>query len=306
MKAVRIHSFGGLDELRIEDTPSPVIRDTEVLVQIHDAGINPVDWKIREGLMQEQYLLSFPITMGQDCAGLVFQVGAKVSQFKKGDKVFGFAPGSYAEYAAIQEDHIAHIPKSMDFITAASLPTAGLTAWQLVMEAAALEHGQSVLIHGAAGGVGSLAVQLARWKGARVTAVASHADFSYLKSFGVEHLINYKTELFEEHVRNQDVVLDLVGGQTGLRSLPVIKKNGLIVSTAGAPPEAEVRHFQVRSIAFVMQPDVYGLDQIGRLVEERILQPRVNKIVPFFEARRAQEINERGLSRGKTILEIMR
>lgn len=304
MKAVRIHSYGGPQELKIEDLPKPRIKASQVLVQIHDASVNPVDWKIREGAMPNLKTFPFPITMGQDFAGLVFDVGAQVTKFKKGDRVFGFAHGSYAEYAAVAEDKIARIPNSMDFQTAASLPTAGLTALQLLEEAKVRE-GQLILIHGAGGGVGSFAVQLAKIRGARVAVTASGADYEYLDSLGIEFFIDYKLQRFEEFMTNVDVVIDLVGNDIPIRSLPILRKNGIFVSTVGGISDSLARQYAVNAITFVMSPDSDGLERLAGLYQTHGLRPRLGKVLPLLEARRAQEINQSGLSHGKTVLQVL-
>ncbi|HSM85293.1 MAG TPA: NADP-dependent oxidoreductase, partial [Candidatus Limnocylindrales bacterium] len=231
MKSIRIHSYGDSGEMKVEDSVRPRPNDEEVLVRIRAAGVNPVDWKIRAGQMRQFIPKSFPFTLGQDLAGEITETGKNVTQFKAGDEVFGFGSGSYAEYAVARQNEIALKPRSVDFTTAAAIPTACLTAYQALVDVAEVAKGQSVLIHGAAGGVGSFAVQIARWKGARVVATAAAEDASYLKGLGVEQVIDYQSERFEDRAGNPDIVIDLIGGDTLNRSYSIVKKGGIIVST---------------------------------------------------------------------------
>jgi NADPH:quinone reductase-like Zn-dependent oxidoreductase len=266
--------------------------------------VNPVDWKIREGYLEKVGPASFPLTMGQDFSGEVTEVGEGVPGFKKGDKVFGFAEGSYAEYALASPQGLAHIPEAVDFVDAASIPTAGLTAWQLVMDVAQLSENQTVLIHGAAGGVGSFAVQFAKRTGARVIATVSRDDFSYLEELGAEQLIDYKSERFEDKIENVDVVIDLVGGDTLKRSYGVVKKNGLIVTTVGPADETEAKKQGIRIVPFLMKRNPDELEKIGHLLDEGTIRPRIGKIMPLSKAREAEDLSQSGHPHGKLILRI--
>jgi len=218
MKAIRIHEYGDASTLKLEEIPHLSIADDQILVRIHDAGVNPIDWKIRQGYMRQVRPATFPITIGQDFAGEVVEVGKAVNQFAVGDNVFGFAQGTYAEYAAAPLCTVAAIPKSIDFATAAALPTAGLTALQIIRDIVAAKSWIRVLIHGAAGGVGSYASQIAKNLGARVIGTATGADIEYLQSLGVSEVIDYKRERFEDKAAEVDAVVDLVGGETLARS----------------------------------------------------------------------------------------
>jgi len=304
MKAVRIHSYGNADQLKVEEAPKPEIAKDEVLVKIYDAGINPVDWKIRAGYLKSVMPKKFPLTLGQDIAGTVAEVGADVNQFKPGDEVFGSATGAYAEYAAAKASELAHKPRSVDFAAAAAIPTAGLTAWQIVIDTIQVSTGQSVLIHGAAGGVGSFAVQLAKWRGARVFATASPEDADYLKSLGAEQVINYKAERFEDKVKDVDAVIDLVGGETLQRSYQVVRPGGWLVTTVAPVDEGEARKRGIRAMPFFVKGNGSELAQIAQLVDQGILKPRVDKVLPLSEARRAQELTESGQSHGKIVLQV--
>jgi NADPH:quinone reductase-like Zn-dependent oxidoreductase len=304
MKAIQIHQFGHADQMALERVPRPKTGKGLLLVKIHDAGVNPVDWKIREGYMKEVTPASFPYTMGQDFSGEVVETGEGVAAFRKGDKVFGFAQGSYAEYALATPDGLARMPKSVDYETAAAIPTAGLTAWQIVMDIARISKNQTVLIHGAAGGVGSFAVQFAKKAGATVIATASRDDFSYLRELGAEQMIDYKSERFENIVNELDTVIDLVGGDTLKRSYGTLKKNGLVITTVGPADEAEADKHGVRVLQFVMKRNSGELEQIARLVDEGAIRPRISKIMSLKDAREAEDLSQMGHPHGKLILKV--
>ena len=215
MRAVCIYAYGGPKVLVYEDAPCPQARDGEVLIRVHAAGINPVDWKIREGRFNDMIPTTFPRVLGWDVSGVVESVGRGVSRLAVGDEVFSrpdnSRDGAYAEYIVVAEFEVARKPKSIDHVHAAALPYAGLTAWQSLFDAAGLSAGQRVLIHGAAGGVGHLAVQLAKWKGAHVIGTASERNHDFLRKLGVDQVIEYPEERFEEAVEPVDVVLDTIG-----------------------------------------------------------------------------------------------
>lgn len=304
MKAIQIRRHGHAEQMTMATVTRPKASAGQILVKILDAGVNPVDWKIREGYMKDVRPTSFPFTMGQDFSGEVVAVGAGVAGFSKGDKVFGFAAGSYAEYALATPEGLVHLPASVDPVEAASIPTAGLTAWQIVTDVANLTDGQTVLIHGAAGGVGSFAVQFARQAGARVIASASRDDFPYLQDLGAEQCIDYKSERFEDSVKNVDVVIDLVGGDTLKRSYGVVKPKGLVVTTVGPGDDIEASEHKSRVVQFIMRRDAGELEQIGRLVDEGVVKPRVSKIMPLSEARNAENLSQLGHPHGKLILRV--
>lgn len=301
MKAAHIYSYGGSDKIKVEEAPLPPLTSREVLVKINDAGVNPVDWKIREGFLRLSHP-QFPLTLGQDFSGEIVDIGPGVTGLFKGDRVFGFAPGSYAEYAAVPVERLALMPKTMDFETAAALPTAGLTAWQLVIDKAQIQENQNILIHGAAGGVGAFAVQIARWKNARVFATASGEDIPYLQSLGVQKTIDYKKDRFEEFFKDINVVLDLVGGDTLSRSYQIMKKGGLALSTVGSYSDAEALTYDVQGMNFVMNPDATELAELARLAELGVLKPRLGEVFPLTEAKKAQDLNQKGHSHGKVLL----
>lgn len=304
MKAIRIHAYGHGDQMALETVPQPRVEKGQVLVRIHDAAVNPVDWKIREGYLKGARPAAFPLTMGQDLSGEVVDVGDGVSTFAKGEPVFGFGRGAYAEYALASPQGLAHKPSSLDDLTAASIPTAGLTAWQIVIDVAQVSQGQTVLIHGAGGGVGSFAVQFARWKGARVIATASRDDASYLRGLGVDEIIDYKSERFEDKAKDVDVVIDLVGGDTLARSYGIVKKGGLLVTTLGQADEAEAKKRGLRAVNFMMKREGAELEQIAQLVAQGRVKPRIAKVLPLSEAKQADDLCQFGHPHGKVILKV--
>jgi NADPH:quinone reductase-like Zn-dependent oxidoreductase len=308
MKAVRIHEFGGADVLKLEDVAVPTPARDEVLVRVRAAAVNPIDWKVRSGATRAWLDVKLPMTLGCDIAGVVEETGADVGEFKKGDAVYGTLNlargGGYAEFAIAKENEIALKPTSVDFKAAASLCAGALTAWQALFDTAKLDAGQIVLIHAAAGGVGSLAVQLAKWKGARVFATASARNAEFVKNLGADEFIDYTTTRFETVAKNVDVVLDTIGGETQARSLAVLKPRGWLVSIVNAPSAEEAAKHNVHATMISMANNAAQLVEIARLVDEGLLKPTVETVLPLAEARRAHELSESGRARGKIVLQI--
>jgi NADPH:quinone reductase-like Zn-dependent oxidoreductase len=304
MKAIRIHEYGDAGTLKLEEVPRVSISDGQILVRVLDAGVNPVDWKIRQGYLKQVLSATFPLTIGQDFAGEVADRGKAVKRFANGDRVFGFAFGAYAEYAAAPESTVAAMPKSMDFVTAAALPTAGLTALQIIRDAVSARSGMAILIHGAAGGVGSFASQIARNFGAKVIGTASGEDIEYLKSIGVDEIIDYKKERFEDRAREMDAAVDLVGGETLTRSYAVVKRGGVLVSTVQPVDPSAANRAGIRAVHIVMQPNAADLTELAGLVEKGAVKPRLAQTLSLSEARQAQELSEKGKTRGKVILKV--
>ena len=309
MKAVCIYSYGGPGVLVYNDAPVPRPQKGEVLVRVHAAGINPVDWKIREGHLKEMLHHTLPLVLGWDMSGVVEVVGSGVIRMKVGDEVFSHPDisrdGAYAEFIVIKESEVALKPKSIDYIHAAALPLAGLTAWQTLFDAGGLKAGQRVLIHAAAGGVGHLAVQLAKEKGAQVIGTASARNHDFLRKLGAEQIIDYKTVRFEEAVQPVDVVIDTMGGEIQERSWKVLKRGGVLVSIV-SPPSAEIATAHGVRQAFVLtQPNAGQLAEIAKLVDADKLKAIVETIMPLSDATRAQEVSERGHTRGKIVLRVI-
>ena len=223
IKAVRIAQYGGSEQLRYEEAPLPEIGPGQVLAKVHYACVNPIDWKIREGDMKDERPASFPLTLGQDFSGEIVAGGSDSGRFQAGERVFGFGEGTYAEFTAASITYVAAIPGKMEFALAAALPTSGLTALQAIRDYVQPKPGTRILIHGAAGAIGSFATQLAKHWGAQVIGTASGEDIVYLRSLGHVQVVDYLQERFES-VGQVDAVLDLVGGETARRSFAVVKK----------------------------------------------------------------------------------
>jgi NADPH:quinone reductase-like Zn-dependent oxidoreductase len=303
MKAIRIHAFGGPEVLRYEDASKPQPGHGEILIRVIAAGVNPMDWKVRQGAIK----LPLPLTMGLDVAGIVDALGPGVDAFKSGDHVFAkvsLGQGGYAEYTVTNSSQAARKPKSIGFVEAASVPTAGLAAWQALFDTAGLERGQTVLVHGAAGGVGSFAVQFAKWKGARVFGTASSSNAEFLKSIGADVVIDYKAQRFEDVVHDVDVVLDTIGGDTFERSWGVLKPGGFLVTTVANIPERATEARSVRAKGILTKADGSELAQIAAIIDERHIKPIVTTVLPLVEARRAQEMSESRHTRGKIVLRV--
>lgn len=304
MRAVRIYEYGDSQQLKLEEMPSPQIKPDEVLVRIHDAGVNPVDWKIREGYLKS-FGKSFPLTMGQDFSGEVLETGSRVRDFHVGDRVFGFARGSYAEFAAIPASDLAPLPDSVSYAKGAALPTAGLTAYQLVMDVLHVSAGERVLIIGAGGGVGTFAVQLCLWRKSQVIAVGGPDDRAFLEKLGISQFVDYKTERFENVVRDVDAVIDLVGGDSVKRAYQCLREGGILASTVGPVTEEDARQHRVRGVQFIMKHDGRELATLAKLADGGLLEPRMGPILPLSEAAKAQDLLKSGQTHGKVVLQIM-
>jgi NADPH:quinone reductase-like Zn-dependent oxidoreductase len=247
MKAVRIYTHGRPETLVYEDAPRPTPLTGEVLIRVRAASVNPVDWKIRDGYGKELFNHQMPLILGWDVAGTIEAIGPEVEKFKLGDPVYGYTSllrdGAYAEFAIAKQEEIALKPASLDFIQAAAVPVGALTAWQALFDTAKLQENQKVLIHAASGGVGSMAVQLAKAKGAYVIGTASARNADFVRELGVDEFIDYQSTSFETVVHDVDVVLDAIGSDTQVRSFGVLRKDGFLVSIVELPsPELTTQH----------------------------------------------------------------
>jgi NADPH:quinone reductase-like Zn-dependent oxidoreductase len=295
MKAVRIHFSGDASHVRMEDVQPPsMMEDDHVLVRIRDAGVNQFDFSPAAPTR----------TLGMDFSGQVVETGVRARNFARGDRVFGFANGSYAEFAAIPARAMARMPRSTDFVAAAALPTPGLTAYQIMMHEVQLDEDQSVLIHGAASIVGALAVQLGVWKRARIIAVASAEDAPYLASLGVHQVLDYRKKKFDAQVGEVDAVVDLVGGDALARSYGIVRQGGVIVTTAGRLDQAVLDRNGIRGEQFELQPNGTQLRVVARLVDEGILVPRLSRVLPLADAPLAQELMQARGAQGKIVLSV--
>lgn len=308
MNAVRIHNYGGPEVLRFEDAPRPTPGSGELLIRVQAAGVNPIDWKIRAGYLKQVFPYVLPFIPGWDVSGVVEATGAGVTKFKPGDEVYArpdlARDGAYAEYAVVKETETALKPRSIDHVHAAAIPIAALTAWEALFGQAALAKGQRVLIHGAAGGVGSFAVQLAKWKGAYVIGTASAQNQAFLRELGVDEPIDYEKTRFDDVVKEVDVVFDTIGGETQTRSWKVLKKGGILVSIAAPPSADEAAKHGVRSAYFRAATNASLLAEISKLVDSGKVKPFVETVLPLAEARRAHELSESGHTRGKIVLKV--
>lgn len=309
MKAVRIHQYGGPEVLGYEDAPRPTPAAGEALIRVHAAGVNPVDWKVRVGRLQGRVNHRLPLVLGWDMAGVVEQIGPGVTNVKIGDAVYARPDigrdGAYAEYTVVRAAELALKPQSIDFIHAAAVPLSALTAWQSLFDAAQLTQGQSVLIHAGAGGVGHYAIQLARWKGARIITTATQRNAEFVRGLGADEVIDYTATRFEDAAKDVDVVFDTVGGDVYPRSFQALKQGGVIVSLLNQPDEMLTRQYGVRAAYVFVQPNAAQLTQIATLIDQGIIKPHVETVLPLSEARRAHELIEQGHTRGKIVLKIV-
>jgi NADPH:quinone reductase-like Zn-dependent oxidoreductase len=308
MKAVRIHAYGGADVLAYEDAPHPAAGEGEVLIRVNATSVNPFDCAVRAGYMSAYFAYTLPVILGTDVSGVIEEVGAGVTTFKRGDSVYARGgvtrDGAYAQYVAVPASDVAAKPKSLDHLHSAAIPHAVLTAWQALFGLANLTKGQTVLIHGAAGGVGHLAVQLAKWRGAKVIGTGSR-NLDLVRGLGVDEAIDYSTEPFENAVSNVDVVLDTVGGDTQQRSWQVLKQGGILVSTIQAPSEESAKAHGVRgAMVFSAPPIGETLTEVATLVDNGTIKPEVSIVLPLQEIRKAHQTVEAGHTRGKLVLQV--
>jgi NADPH:quinone reductase-like Zn-dependent oxidoreductase len=309
MKAVRVHEYGGPEALKYEDAPCPQPGAGDVLIRVHAAGVNPVDRAVRQGFFKERVKYTMPFIPGWDVSGVVDSLGSGASRLKIGDAVYGRTDlardGSYADYMAARESEIALKPKSIDHVNAAAIPLAALTAWQALFDNASLIAGQTVLIHGAAGGVGHFAVQLAKIKDARVIATASPRNHDFLRSLGADQVIDYNTTKFEDVVHDVDVVLDTITGDTADRSYQVIKRGGIYVSVLRPPSPEKAAQFGVRTGHTFVQANVAQLDEIAKLVDAGKFKASIEKVFPLSQAAASHDLNATGHTRGKIVLRVV-
>ena len=308
MKAVRIHRYGGPEVLQCEEAPRPEPQAGEVLVRVHAAGVNPIDWKVREGEMKDFWPHKFPLILGWDLAGVVEELGQGVSRFKIGDDVYGLPDptrgGAYADYIVVRESELALKPASLHHIRAGAVPLAALTAWQSLFDTGQLQPGQRVLIHAGSGGVGHFAVQLGKWKGAYVFATASTKNQDLLRELGVDEPIDYTKQRFENVARNIDIVLDTIGGETQERSWSVLKKGGSLVSLVQPPSEEKAKELGVRGAFVASHPNGEQLAEIAKIIDSGKLAPVIDRILPLSEARRAHELSQTSHTHGKIVLRV--
>jgi NADPH:quinone reductase-like Zn-dependent oxidoreductase len=308
MKAVRISNYGGIEALAYENAPRPTPGDGEILIRVSSTSVNPFDCAVRAGYLSSYFNYTLPLILGTDVSGIVEEVGKGVATFRRGDEVYARAgvtrDGAYAEYVVAPASDVARKPKSLDHIHAAAIPHVTLTAWQALFELANLTQGQTILIHGAAGGVGHIAVQLAKLHGAKVVGTAS-GNIDFLKELHIDQAIDYSSTRFEEVVDKVDVVLDTIGGDTQERSWGVLKPGGMLVSTVQQPSEESAAAHGVRqAMVFSSPPIGKVLTEVAEMVDSGKIKPHVSTVLPLQEIQKAHEMIEGKHTRGKIVLQI--
>ena len=308
MRAIQIQEFGDPEVLRVQEVSIPVPGPGELLVRVHAAAVNPVDTSIRAGRAGGLSGASLPYVPGFDVSGTVTAIGSGVDVFEVDDEVFAMVNlrrgGTYAEYVIILENEAALKPARVSHAEAAAIPLVALTAWQALFEVAKLQPGQTILIHAGAGGVGSIAVQLAKWRGARIIATASDYNHDFLRGLGVDVPVDYRTQNFENFASDVDVVLDPIGGDTQVRSLQILKEGGILVSIVGLTSEGRNPSRNVRATSILVRPNSVQLSEIGGLIQNGIINPIVSYRFPLEQAPLAHEQSQTRRTRGKIVIEI--
>jgi len=331
MKAAYITRYGNINDVRFNEQPKPSLSENAVLVKVHAASINPLDLRVLEGDFKAILPVPFPFILGNDFAGTVVEIGANVSQFKVGDEVYAKTDlnGAFAEYTVVQESSVALKPRNISLEQAAALPLVALTSWQALVEIAKVQSGQKVLIHAGSGGVGSIAIQLAKSLGATIATTTSAKNSGWVKELGADIIIDYKTMNFEQELEDYDVVLDTQGGKTLEKSLSVLKRGGRLISISGPPDHAfaeavnpnwflkcvipmlswSIRHkAKKRGITYsflFMQPNGQQLSKITELVEAEKIKPVVDQVYDFHQIKEALQYVSAGRSKGKVVLNIV-
>jgi len=313
MISIQINRYGGSDVMEVNDKASvPNPPSGKILVNVKASGVNPVDWKIREGYMQQMIQLQFPSTLGLDFSGVIKQVGENVpSDFKQGDEVYGQASvlrggsGAFAESALVDQDAIAHKPKTLNSEEAAALPLVGVSAWQALVENIGLSKGQKILIHGGAGGIGSIAIQLAKHLGAYVATAVSTNDKQFVQDLGADQVIDYKTENFEDMIHDYDAVYDTIGGDTYKRSFKVLKKgSGILVSMLEQPDSELMNQYGVKAVFLFSQVNKERLTKLAEWVDQNNIKVNVDKTFSLDEAAKALDYQKDVHPRGKVVLTV--
>ena len=306
MKAAIIREYGSAIE--IADVLQPALLADSVLIEVHAASVNPVDGIVQAGYLKEMMPITFPFTMGFDISGVVVEVGEQVSKFKKGDEVFsrpnGMQAGTIAEYAVIKEEELAIKPANISHQEAASIPLVGLTAWQAMVTKGDLQKGQKVLIHAGSGGVGTLAIQIAKHLGAEVATTTSAANAEMVKSLGADVVIDYKTQKFEEELSDYDLVFDMMGGETMEKSFKTLKKGGCLVSIKGEDSKGLAEQYAVRFEAFFMWPSGEMLSQLAQLISDGALKAVIDRTFSIDDIQEAYGYLQTGRAKGKVVIQV--
>ncbi|MBI5357724.1 NADP-dependent oxidoreductase [Candidatus Saccharibacteria bacterium] len=310
MKSAQINEYGDPSVIKIVDIEKPKINEDQVLVKVHASSINPFDTAIRAGYMKDNIPLKLPITLGGDIAGEVSEIGGSATNLAVGDKVYGQAnvvagnSGAFAEFAATAEQQIAIMPNNLDFLQAASLPLVAVSAWQGLVEHINLKPNQKIFIHGGAGGIGTIAIQIAKNIGAYVATTATGEDIDYVKSLGADEVIDYKTQDFSEALSDYDAVFDAVGGDDFAKSYLVLKEGGVAVSMIAQVDEEKAKEQKIEAIRQMTNVTKNSLNSIRELVESGIVKPQLDKTFKLDEISQAFELKESGKVRGKIVIKI--
>ena len=306
MKAIRVHEYNAPEKLRYEDAPTSHAGTGQVLVRVHAASVNPIDYKLASGDLREYIPLSFPWVPGVDFSGTIEAIGPGTANLRPGDAVYGASEsgGAYAEFVAAAVTTIAPKPAKLSHLEAASVPAVAQTAWQGLIEYGRLEPGKTVLIHGGARAVGTYAVQLAHWKGGRVVVTGSAENMEYLSSLGAAQIIDYLTSALESVVRDADLVLDLVAGETQMRSFKVLRPGGCLVTTTPMVSEDAANHPEVRATSMRYRPSTKLLEQLTELINAGTIRTVVMKTFSLAQAQDAWRYAQRGHARGKIVLRV--
>ncbi len=308
MKAIRLHARGGPEQLVYDEAPKPTIGPGDALVRVHAVAITPTELSWSATYTTRDKVERLPTVPGHEVSGVVEAVASDVTSPAIGDPVYALTDfwrdGGAAEYVAVRAADLAPKPRSLDHVHAAAVPLSGLTAWQAFFDHAGLASGQRVLIHGAAGGVGTFAVQLARWRGAHVIGTGSARNASFLHELGADEVIDYTTTGFEDKIRDVDVVLDAVGGDTLARSWGVLRRGGVLVTVAGEVSPDKAAKFGVRGVSFIVEPSRAQLVKIAELLEAKTIRAIVEAVLPLARAREAYEQGLRSHTRGKLVLRV--
>jgi NADPH:quinone reductase-like Zn-dependent oxidoreductase len=306
MKAVVAHEYGKPEVLKFEQIPRPAPKENQLLVRVIASSVNPADPLTLSGKYAREFDTHLPLIPGYDIAGMVEKTGAKVTKLKAGDAVYGYPTfgGGWAEYVAVTEGEVAKKPESLNFTEAAAVPMGALTAWQALVDVGQLHSGQTILIHGGSGGVGSFAIQIAKELGARVIATGATANQDLLKQLGADVCIDYTKQKFEETAKEVDAVLDPVGQDTLARSYGVVKKGGIVLSLVAQPDPAELAKHGIRGDAISAHPDAEELSEIAHLIDAGKIKPIVTQVLPLSAAIAVQEQAATHHTRGKVVLKI--
>ena len=312
MKAAQILNYGGQNAISVNDNvEKPVISDDQVLVEVHAAGVNPFDWKVREGAYQQSIALTLPATLGGDVAGTIVEVGGKVEGFSVGQTVYGSAnaaggQGSFAEFTAVSAKQLAIKPNKLSSTEAGAAPLTSASAYQAIVETMNVQPGQKILIHGGAGGIGSVAIQLAKHLGAHVITTVSAEDAEFAAKLGADEVIDYRSQDFSELVHEADVVFDTVGGTTNTKSYAVLKPGGVFVSMVEPADDAKVTEKKLRYVQQSSRATSERLKKVSDLFESGDLKIFVDKVFPFEEVARALEYVKTGHPTGKVVIQVKR